>query len=109
MLVHPATGAAPGFTTLYEDAGDGFGHEDGDFARREVSCEASGNRITVRLGAREGSFVPRRETVLLELRGVEAPGSVSVDGEAAESLPVERGIRVTLPETAAETTVEVVL
>jgi alpha-glucosidase len=107
--VHPAAGAAPGATTLYEDAGNGFGYEDGDFARREISCEASGGRISVRFREREGSFVPQRETVLLELRGVEAPGSVSVDGEAAETLPVEGGIQVTLPVTGAETTVEVVL
>jgi alpha-glucosidase len=109
VLMHPTAGAAPGSTTLYEDAGDGFGYESGAYARREVSCEAWEDRITVRLGAREGSFVPQRETVLLELRGVEAPGNVSVDGEVAESLPVEGGIRVTLPETAAGTTVEVVL
>jgi len=109
LRVHPAAGAAPGSTTLYEDAGDGFGYESGDSARREVSCEASEDRVTVSLGEREGSFVPQRETVILELRGVEAPRSVKVGGEAAESRPVEGGVRVTLPETAAGTTVEVVL
>jgi alpha-glucosidase len=109
VLVHPAAGAAPGSTTLYEDAGDGFGYEGGDSARRELSCEASEDRVTVSLGEREGSFVPQRETVILELRGIEAPRGVTVGGEAAGSRPVEGGIRVTLPETAAGTTVEVVL
>ena len=109
VRVHPAAGAAPGSTTLYEDAGDGFGHEDGGFARRTVSCEASGNRVTVLFGEREGSFAPPRETVTLELRGVGAPRGVTVGGEAAESRPVEGGIQVTLPETAAGTTVEVTL
>jgi alpha-glucosidase len=109
VRVHPAAGAAPGTTALYEDAGDDFGYETGEFARREVSCEASGGRIFVRFGEREGSFVPQRETVLLELRGVESARSISVNGEAGESRPIEGGIVVTLAETGAETTVEVVL
>jgi len=108
VLVHPAAGAAPGSTTLYEDAGDGFGYENGDYARREVSCEASGDRVAVRFGAREGSFVPRRETILLELRGVGPARGVSVNGEDAGSSSTENGLVVTLPETGAETTVEVI-
>ncbi|MDQ3361711.1 MAG: DUF5110 domain-containing protein, partial [Actinomycetota bacterium] len=100
---------ATGSTSLYEDAGDGFGYESGEYARREVSCEASGDRITVRLREREGLFVPQRETVLLELRGIESARSVSVNGEAGESRSTENGLVVTLPETGGETTVEVVL
>ena len=109
VLVHPASGAAPGSTSLYEDAGDGFGYEGGEFARREVYCETSADRIVVRFGEREGLFVPPRETVLLELRGVESARSVSVNGEAGESRPAEGGILVALAETDSETTVEVVL
>ncbi|MEJ7843600.1 MAG: glycoside hydrolase family 31 protein [Rubrobacter sp.] len=109
VSVHPASGAAPGSTFLYEDAGDGFGYESGEFARREVYCETSVDRIVVRFGEREGLFVPPRETVLLELRGVESARSVSVNGEAGEARPVEGGILVALAETDAETTVEVVL
>lgn len=108
LVVHPAAGAAPGSTAIYEDAGDGFGHENGEFARREVSCEASEDRVTVRLGAREGSFVPQRETILLELRGVGSARSVSVNGEDVGYSSTEGGLVVSLPETGAETTVEVV-
>ncbi|HEV2741902.1 MAG TPA: hypothetical protein VGV91_01965, partial [Rubrobacter sp.] len=67
------------------------------------------DHITVSFGEREGSFEPQRETVILEMRGVEAPGGVTVGGEAAGSRPVDGGIQVTLPETAAGTTVEVAL
>ncbi|CAA9397446.1 MAG: hypothetical protein AVDCRST_MAG01-01-831, partial [uncultured Rubrobacteraceae bacterium] len=109
VVVSPASGAAPGSTSLYEDAGDGFGHESGEYARREVSCEASENRITVRFGARGGSFVPQRETIHLELRGVESARGVSVNGEGAGSRATEGGLMVTLPETGGETVVEVVL
>ena len=109
VSVYPAAGAPPGFTLLYEDAGDGFGYEQGEFARRGISCETTRNRIVVHFGEREGSFVPERETVLLELRGVESARSVSVNGEAGEPRPVEGGILVALAETDAETTVEVAL
>ena len=52
--------------------------------------------------------MPQRETVLLELRGVQSARSVSVNGEDAEYSSTEGGLVVTLPETGAETTVEVV-
>ncbi|WP_207956193.1 DUF5110 domain-containing protein [Rubrobacter marinus] len=62
LLVRPAAGAAGGETSLYEDAGDGFAHESGEYARRSISCEAPGGETTVRLAAREGSFVPSANT-----------------------------------------------
>ncbi|MGH3090004.1 MAG: TIM-barrel domain-containing protein, partial [Rubrobacteraceae bacterium] len=40
-LVYPAEGS--GESALYEDAGDGFTHENGEYARRKVSCERSGD------------------------------------------------------------------
>lgn len=109
VLVHPAAGAPPGTSSLYEDAGDGFGHENGGFARREISCEATDGRVVVRFGEREGSFTPPRETVLLELRGVESATGVSANGEAVDWRSSGGGIVVPLSETGDETTVEVVL
>ena len=107
LLVYPAAGANE--TILYEDAGDGFEHESGAFARRTVSCEESGDRITVRVGAREGSFAPQRETLRLELRGFSsAPDSVAVNGESADSSHEDGTLFVSLQETDAEITVEIV-
>ncbi len=109
LLLHPAEGA--GESALYEDAGDGFGYEDGEYARRTVSCEESAGSVTVRLGEREGSLVPEREALVLELRGFgSAPGSVVVDGESAESrYDEERGtLIVPLRETGDALTVEIV-
>jgi alpha-glucosidase len=55
LLLFPADGS--GKSTLYEDAGNGFGYEDGEYARQRVICEASGDGFSVRLGEREDSFV----------------------------------------------------
>jgi alpha-glucosidase len=109
LAVYPAAGATPGETTLYEDAGNGYAHEDGDYARRTVLCEAAEDRITVRLSEREGSYVPERRELYLELRGVEDPRSVLANGEDAQFRTGEGVTVVLLEETAEAVTVEVVL
>jgi alpha-glucosidase len=84
LLLYPTEGADD--SSLYEDAGDGFGYEDGGFARRTVSCEETAGSVTVRISERLGSFVPQRQVLRLELRGFgSAPESVEVNGEATES------------------------
>jgi alpha-glucosidase len=108
LLVYPAEGT--GESILYEDSGDGFGYERGEYARRSVTCEVRGDAIAVRLGEREGSFAPRREFVCLELRSVNTrPESVSVDGEEGDwgYEEADGKITVRLTESIVEATVEV--
>jgi alpha-glucosidase len=96
---------------LYEDAGDGFGYENGEYARRTVSCEGSAANVTVRLGEREGSFVPQRAELRLVLRGFgSAPGSVEVNGEGVGSSHDEESGTVFVPlrETGDAITVGIV-
>ncbi len=108
LLIYPAQGK--GESTLYEDVGNGFGYMEGEYARRRVSCESSDDRITVRIGEREGSFAPEREEVRLELRGVAAAQSVLVDGEERGPVREEDGaLTVPLGEEAGSTTVVVTL
>jgi alpha-glucosidase len=108
LRIHPAEGA--GESTLYEDSGDGFGYENGEYARRILSCDTSHDRVTVRLGEREGSYGPERREVLVELRGIEAAQSVLVDGEEREPGYTESGaLTVSLGEEARAVTVEVIL
>ena len=108
LAVYPAAGA--GETTLYEDAGDGYGYREGEYARRRVSSEHSAGRTVVRLDEREGSFVPGRQTINLELRGLSAPppASVLVDGADAAWWRGENGACIIrLPEGGGPTTVDV--
>jgi alpha-glucosidase len=108
LLLHPTEGA--GESSLYEDAGDGFGYEDGEYSRRTLSCEESAGSVTVRVGAREGSFVPQRQQLRLEVRGFgSAPESVAANGEGVESsYDEEAGIlAVPLGETGDDITVEI--
>jgi alpha-glucosidase len=108
LLLYPAEGS--GESVLYEDAGNGFGYERGEYARRSVVCEVLSGGISVRLGEREGSFVPERGSVHLELIGVNTrPGSVLTNSEEAdwEYEEAAGSITVQLDESAGETTVEV--
>jgi alpha-glucosidase len=108
LLVHPARGT--GEFTLYEDAGDGFGYEEGEYARRKISCESSDGRATIRLGEREGSFVPERRVLRLELLGIPTAQSVLVDGgERGLEYGEDGALTVSLDEDAPPTTVEVIL
>jgi alpha-glucosidase len=108
LLVHPAEGV--GESALYEDAGNGFGYTEGEYARRRISCESSDGRITVDVGEREGSFVPERQEVRLQLRGVEAAQTILVDGVEQEPDRGEDGaLTVSLGEDAGSTNVEITL
>jgi alpha-glucosidase len=80
-LVHAAPGA--GESSLYEDAGDGYG----PCCRRTAHVE-SGEDGSVRfsLSARSGSYVPARSSVVINVVGV---GSAVVE-EAAEAVVIER-------------------
>ena len=107
LLLYSAEGV--GDTTLYEDAGNGFGYERGEYARRRVICEASADGVSVRLGEREGSFVPERSSVNLEFRGVSTrPQNVSMNGEEANWGYEEDGgkLVVSLAEDVSEVAVE---
>jgi alpha-glucosidase len=107
--VHPAASAAPGYTTLYEDAGDGLGYENGEYARRKIICETTADRVTIRLSEREGSFAPERREVLLELRGVGNAAGVTVNGEGVNPRRESGKLVIPLSESADETLVEVSL
>jgi hypothetical protein len=108
LLLYPSRGE--GESTLYEDAGNGFGYQEGEYARRGISCDQSENRITIRLGEREGSFVPERQEIRLELHGITAAQGFLIGGEEREPEHGESGsLTVSLGEEAGPTTVEVIL
>ncbi|HEY7416845.1 MAG TPA: TIM-barrel domain-containing protein, partial [Ktedonobacteraceae bacterium] len=68
LLLYPAEGS--GQAILYEDAGDGYEQERGVYARRTITCAVEVGQIRVVISEQEGSFVPVRQHICLELRGV---------------------------------------
>jgi alpha-glucosidase len=107
LLLYPAEGS--GESTLYEDAGNGFAYQGGEYARRHVLCEVLRGTIAVRLSVCEGFFTPERESIHLELRAVNTrPKNVLVNDDEADWDYEEVGgrILVRLAEDPGETTVE---
>lgn len=108
LLIYPAEGTAE--STLYEDAGNGFGYESGEYARRTVICEVRDGAIAVQISEREGSFIPERQFVHLKLMSVNTrPESVTVSGADVnwDYDEADGAIKVRLPETAEAVMVEV--
>jgi alpha-glucosidase len=108
LLLYPAEGS--GESALYEDAGNGFAYEGGEYARRHILCEVLRGTMVLRLAEREGSFTPERELMHLELRAINTRSeNVLVNGKEADLHYEEAGgrILVRLPENPRETIVEV--
>jgi alpha-glucosidase len=108
LLLYPAEGS--GESALYEDAGNGFAYEGGEYARRHILCEVLRGTMVLRLAEREGSFTPERELMHLELRAINTrPENVLVNGKEADLHYEEAGgrILVRLPGNPGETIVEV--
>ena len=70
--VHVAQ-AESGSGALYDDAGEGFGFERGEFTRQSAVCEVEGGSVVVRL---DGLGAPCD----LDVRGVRQPTRVTIDG-----------------------------
>ena len=72
-----ASGRAEG--TLYEDAGDGFGYERGEFARTRFVAETRAGVVHVSIAAREGAWATPaarryRVTLLGAAKGAKVQG-----------------------------------
>src|SRR5919202_4955172 len=99
-LVFVAT-AEDGSAELYEDDGEGYGYQRGDYARTRVRCSAT-TEIELSFDAVEGSFASAPSRVEVELRGLDRPTQVLVDDAANQAwqfadgrltvrLPAQRG------------------
>ena len=81
FVLYPAEGS--GKATLYEDAGDGYEHLNGVYARRTITCEGDQGHIRVVLGEQEGTFVPTRQRIRLELREIASEPEAVQIGDAS--------------------------
>jgi alpha-glucosidase len=82
FILYPSEGN--GKAMLYEDEGDDYEHLNGVYARRTITCEVEEGSIRVVLGEQEGTFVPTRRRIRLELREIASePEAVQVGETSA--------------------------
>ena len=107
LLVFPAE--SEGATTLYEDAGDGYDHEHGAYARTRFTCATTPTAITLTIAAQEGTYQPPRTQIELLLRAVPTrPRSVRVDGAHSDDWTwTNATARVMLPASPRVQSIEV--
>jgi len=69
---------------LYEDPGEGFTHNEGNYRLTTFQFESDPQKKTVRLTAdREGTFVPAYDTVKINLIGLPfEPEGIEADGRS---------------------------
>ncbi|HEX6483795.1 MAG TPA: glycoside hydrolase family 31 protein [Ktedonobacteraceae bacterium] len=107
LVLYPCKGS--GRATFYEDAGDGYEYLNGVYAKRAITCEVEAGRMRVVIGEQEGTFMPARRQVQLELRGIASePEDVWVEG-AWQYDPEQMRLVVDLPDTAHAQTIELSL
>ena len=82
--------AARSEASLYEDAGEGLGYRQGAFSRRHFAQKRDGDRVTIEVGAPEGSWRPAPRDVVFELRGVGEPSRVTAGGATLARLEAPR-------------------
>lgn len=108
LRLYPVEGS--GQAQIYEDAGDGYDQEQGVYARRAVTCAVEGNQIRVVIGQQEGSFIPPRQQLSLELCEIAtAPVVVRVDRAVAAWIyyPEQRTVVIDLERRMEEIVVEI--
>ncbi|MGI8649569.1 MAG: TIM-barrel domain-containing protein, partial [Rubrobacter sp.] len=112
-LVHAASNnddievEGSGEAPLYEDAGDGYAHESGEYARRNIRTGTTAQETTITIEERKGTFTPERDLVVVDLRGIERPSGVTVNGEDHDFDYEDGSLKVRLPETAEATSIVV--
>jgi alpha-glucosidase len=81
LVLYPACGH--GEAVLYEDAGNGYAQEHGEYARRTFTCDVHEGHIRLSISQPEGTFVSPYQRLSLEIHEVVLePTSVTLDGAA---------------------------
>ena len=107
FVLYPCEGS--GEATFYEDAGDGYEYLNGFYARRAITCEVEDGNIRLAIGEQDGSLVPARRQVRLELRGIASEPRAVRAGNAPTAWrydPEQRRLVIDLQETAASQSID---
>jgi alpha-glucosidase len=101
-------GAEDGHAELYDDAGEGYAFEQGEFTRGSVACRVGGESIELSFETAGGSLPPPYAEVELDLRGLDRPTTVTVNGRPVDGWAyTERRLLARLPATAESRTVRI--
>lgn len=78
--------AAESAATLFEDAGQGFGYQRGEFLERRFSQKRAGDAVTIEVGAAQGAWRPVARELRLRVLSTNAARRVLLGGEVLPAL-----------------------
>ncbi len=96
--------------SFYWDDGATFNYRRGDFARSDFTCTARTDSVTLKIGAREGSYAPHWMEVAITVYGLaRAPQGVLASGHRVSSQydPASKSVTFTVPLTAGAQSLDV--
>ncbi|MGI8460634.1 MAG: TIM-barrel domain-containing protein [Solirubrobacterales bacterium] len=93
LLVVDAYPGRRGAFTVYEDEGDGLGHERGRFARTRISQRRSGDSVAIKIGRVRGDYPGRPSRRAYELRIYDG-GSEPAEVVRTGRLPTDRAAKI---------------
>ena len=70
---------------MYWDDGETFDYQKSQYYRQEFTCSIANSKLTVNLGAVEGSYEPWWKTIRIVAYGGRAAKSVTVNGASAKN------------------------
>lgn len=79
-------------TTFYEDEGQGFAYRKGVYRERAFRQQREEGRLTVEVGAAEGSYRPEPRDLEVRIRTDSEPGRVLLNGEEIEGWTWDPGV-----------------
>jgi alpha-glucosidase len=87
--------------SLYQDDGKTFAYRQGAFLRMDFRCEIVGDELHVHVSPHHGTYPAWWHTISVEIFGIEASRTITVNGRAQGLLhPLRNGaIAVTVPDT----------
>jgi alpha-glucosidase len=90
--------AAQSSATLYEDDGESLDYQRGAFLRRRFTQARDSGRVTIDVGAAEGSYRPAGRDLVLRVRWDGEPARATVAGAPVVSTAEGRFVTVRLPD-----------
>jgi alpha-glucosidase len=81
---------------LYQDDGNSFAYQKGDFLRLRFTCQSARDKVSVHLSGPEGTYHPWFKDMQLSVYVAEKVTDVVVDGKAVKNFKTASGI-LTLP------------
>jgi alpha-glucosidase len=90
--------------SIYLDDGHTFKYQQGEYLRTDFTCETTANGVSIKIGARQGSFSPWWKQIEVVIYGwSQSAANATINGQHADSsiISADLTVHVLVPESAS--------